>query len=95
MKNKGQKVFLLIFVLLISFMSVTIVGLYDNAKGYDSNKVNRIQDYYKEQFQIFTFDLAEKLDPSYDPLIFSSKLSGSSVMDEAASSSSAVPYKME
>ena len=75
MKNKGQKIFLLIFVLLISFMSVTIVGLYDNAKGYDSNKVNRIQDYYKEQFQIFTFDLAEKLDPSYDPLIFSSKLS--------------------
>lgn len=75
MKNKGQKIFLLIFVLLISFMSVTIVGLYDNAKGYDSNKVNGIQDYYKEQFQIFTFDLAEKLDPSYDPLIFSSKLS--------------------
>lgn len=75
MKNKGQKIFLLIFVLLISFMSVTIVGLYDNAKGYDSNKVNRIQDYYKEQFQIFTFGLAEKLDPSYDPLIFSSKLS--------------------
>ena len=33
MKNKGQKIFLLIFVLLISFMSVTIVGLYDNAKG--------------------------------------------------------------
>ncbi len=75
MKNKGQKIFLLIFVLLISFMSVTIVGLYDNAKGYDSNKVHRIQDYYKEQFQIFTFDLAEKLDPSYDSLIFSSKLS--------------------
>lgn len=75
MRNKGHKIFLLIFVLLISFMSVTIVGLYDNAKGYDINKANSIQDHYKEQFQIFTFDLAEKLDPSYDPLIFSSKLS--------------------
>lgn len=74
MKNKGKTVFIIVFVLLLSSMSIMIVGSYGNAKKYDTETRSRIQDYCKTQLQAFTFDLAAKMDPSYEALVFSSEL---------------------
>lgn len=74
MKNKGKTVFIVVFILLLSFMSIMIVGSYDSAKKYDTNIRSHIQDYCKTQLQAFTFDLAAKMDPSYEALVLSSEL---------------------
>lgn len=74
MKNKGKVLFIMIYAAVLLTMGAVTITLYDNAKASMTKQVDAIQHIYQEEFQVFTFDLAKKIDPSYEAITFSDAL---------------------
>ena len=73
-KKKRKNIFMVLFTVMITVMSLIAVSLYDNAKTQGVNRFKDIEYYYEDEFQLFTMNLAMQLDSTYQPFHFPASL---------------------
>ena len=73
-KKKRKNIFIVLFTVMITVMSLIAVSLYDNAKTQGVNRFKDIEYYYEDEFQLFTMNLAMQLDSTYQPFHFPASL---------------------
>lgn len=66
--KKGKNIFIIILNVLLLTLSLSAISLYDNAKNNIVNHYDQIEYYYENELQMFTIDLAMRLDEEYNPL---------------------------
>ena len=70
MKKNGKKLFVVIFVVLLLFLSLFTVSMYDQAVAMNKKKYDDIVSYFKDDFRYYTLYLAHQLDPDYEDFQF-------------------------
>lgn len=74
--KKAQGIFLMILTVMILIMSGSIDGLYDNVREHKpKNAQDDLPEYVEHQLTLLAVALAEKVDPSYEPLQFDPQIS--------------------
>jgi len=73
--RKEKNIFIIIFSILLIFLSTVTISLYDNIKENTSLQRGEMLEYqFKEDFQLFTLSLAKELNPDYQITAFNESL---------------------
>ena len=93
MKKNGKRIFVVIFAVILLFISLFTVSMYDQAVEMNKKKYSDVVSSFQDDFRYYTLSLAQQLDPSFEifsfgndvPETVKTKISNSFV-EEAASS---------
>ena len=73
--KKGKIIFSILFTLLLTTLGASCVSLYDNARENNRYQYDYVVQYYQEEFQLMSMQLASQMDTDYQPLTFGASLS--------------------
>ena len=73
--KKGKIIFSILFTLLLTTLGASCVSLYDNARENNRYQYDYVVQYYQEEFQLMSMQLASQMDTNYQPLTFGASLS--------------------
>lgn len=93
MKKNGKRIFVFIFAVILLFISLFTVSMYDLAVEMNKKKYSDVVSSFQDDFRYYTLSLAQQLDPSFEifsfgndvPETVKTKISNS-FAEEAASS---------
>ena len=73
--KKGKIIFSILFTLLLTTLGASCVSLYDNARENNRYQYDYVVQYYQEEFQLMSMQLASQMETDYQPLTFGASLS--------------------
>ena len=73
--KKGKIIFSILFTLLLTTLGASCVSLYDNARENNRYQYDYVVQYYQEEFQLMSMQLASQMDTNYQTLTFGASLS--------------------